>query len=124
RTGRQYRGESHAPTGVQGSDPLPGSQRLHRAGTGRSIGRYQARGVSSDKTEVHEVVDKLDHGLFPGAFCKITDDFLTGNPDLCNVIHADGSGTKSIIAYLAYKESGKAEVFHGISQDSIVMNLD
>lgn len=89
-----------------------------------SIGRYQARGVSSDKTEVHEVVDKLDHGLFPGAFCKITDDFLTGNPDLCNVIHADGSGTKSIIAYLAYKESGKAEVFHGISQDSIVMNLD
>ncbi|HHX82721.1 MAG TPA: phosphoribosylformylglycinamidine cyclo-ligase [Pseudomonadaceae bacterium] len=88
------------------------------------MGRYQARGVSSDKTEVHEVVDKLDHGLFPGAFCKITDDFLTGNPDLCNVIHADGSGTKSIIAYLAYKESGKAEVFHGISQDSIVMNLD
>ena len=89
-----------------------------------SIGRYQARGVSSDKTEVHKVVDKLDHGLFKHAFCKITEDFLTGNPDSCNVIHADGSGTKSIIAYLAYKESGSASVFHGIAQDSIVMNLD
>lgn len=90
----------------------------------QSIGRYQARGVSSDKTEVHKVVDKLDHGLFRHAFCKITEDFLTGNPDLCNVIHADGSGTKSIIAYLAYKESGDPAVFHGIAQDSIVMNLD
>ncbi len=89
-----------------------------------SIGRYQARGVSSDKTEVHDVVDKLDHGLFANAFCKITEDYLTGNPEHCNVIHADGSGTKSIIAYLAYKETGNTEVFHGISQDSIVMNLD
>ncbi len=89
-----------------------------------SIGRYQARGVSSDKNEVHKVVDKLDHGLFPGAFCKITEDFLTGNPEQCNVIHADGSGTKSILAYLSYKETGEAAVFHGISQDSIVMNLD
>ena len=71
-----------------------------------SIGRYQARGVSSDKTEVHKVVDKLDHGLFRHAFCKITEDFLTGNPDCCNVIHADGSGTKSILGYLAYKETG------------------
>ncbi len=89
-----------------------------------SIGRYQARGVSSDKTEVHKVVDKLDHGLFKHAFCKITEDFLTGNPDSCNVIHADGSGTKSILGYLAYKETGDAKVFHGIAQDSIVMNLD
>jgi phosphoribosylformylglycinamidine cyclo-ligase len=89
-----------------------------------SIGRYQARGVSSDKTEVHKVVDKLDHGLFSNAFCKITEDFLTGNPDNCNVIHADGSGTKSIIAYLWYKETGDVSVFEGISQDSIVMNLD
>jgi len=89
-----------------------------------SIGRYQARGVSSDKTEVHHVVDKLDHGLFANAFCKITEDYLTGNPEQCNVIHADGSGTKSIIAYLSYKETGEPEVFHGISQDSIVMNLD
>jgi len=89
-----------------------------------SIGRYQARGVSSDKLEVHQAVDKLDRGLFPRAFCKITEDFLTGNPDNCNIIHSDGSGTKSILAYLAYKESGDAEVFQGISQDSIVMNLD
>lgn len=86
--------------------------------------RYQARGVSSDKTEVHKVVENLDHGLFSNAFCKITEDYLTGNPEQCNVIHADGSGTKSIIAYLAYKETGDTSVFHGISQDSIVMNLD
>ncbi len=89
-----------------------------------SIGRYQARGVSSDKNEVHQVVDNLDHGLFANAFCKITEDYLTGNPEQCNVIHADGSGTKSIIAYLAYKETNDTSVFHGISQDSIVMNLD
>ena len=82
-----------------------------------SIGRYQARGVSSDKTEVHKVVDALDHGLFPNAFCKITEDYLSGNPDQCNVIHADGSGTKSIIAYLSYKESGDPAVFQGISLD-------
>jgi phosphoribosylformylglycinamidine cyclo-ligase len=86
--------------------------------------RYQARGVSSDKIEVHHVVDKLDSGAFPNAFCKITEDFLSGDPDRCNVIHADGSGTKSIIAYLHYKETGDASIFHGIAQDSIVMNLD
>jgi phosphoribosylformylglycinamidine cyclo-ligase len=89
-----------------------------------SIGRYQARGVSSDKTEVHQVVAELDHGLFANAFCKITEDYLTGHPENCNVIHADGSGTKSIIGYLSYKETGDAAVFKGISQDSIVMNLD
>lgn len=94
------------------------------AGAADNASRYQARGVSSDKTEVHNVVDNLDHGLFGNAFCKITEDYLTGNPDQCNVIHADGSGTKSIIAYLAYKETGDTSVFHGISQDSIVMNLD
>src|SRR5690606_23198647 len=91
-------------------------------GTGDDAGRYQARGVSADKTEVHKAV--LDHGIFRGAFCKITEDYLTGDPDQCNVIHADGSGTKSILAYLAYKETGDPSVFHGISQDSIVMNLD
>lgn len=91
---------------------------------GGGAGRYQARGVSADKTEVHRVVDRLDHGLFDNAFCKITEDYLTGNPEQCNIIHADGSGTKSIIAYLAYKESGDPAVFHGIAQDSIVMNLD
>lgn len=86
--------------------------------------RYQARGVSSDKSEVHNVVDKLDAGAMPGAFCKITEDYLSGDPEKCNVIHADGSGTKSIIAYLQYKETGDPSVFHGIAQDSIVMNLD
>ena len=89
-----------------------------------SIGRYQARGVSSDKTEVHRLVANLDHGLFSNAFCKITEDYLTANPEQCNVIHSDGSGTKSIIAYLSYKETGDTQVFQGISQDSIVMNLD
>jgi len=93
-------------------------------GGSAGAGRYQARGVSSDKTEVHSAVDDLDRGLFANAFCKITEDYLTGNPELCNVIHSDGSGTKSIIAYLHYKETGDPSVFYGISQDSIVMNLD
>ncbi|MBN2242789.1 MAG: phosphoribosylformylglycinamidine cyclo-ligase [Acidobacteria bacterium] len=87
-------------------------------------GRYQARGVSPDKTEVHAAVHGLGRGLFPNAFCKITEDYLTGNPENCNVIHADGCGTKSIMAYLHYKETGDPSVFRGISQDSIVMNLD
>ena len=86
--------------------------------------RYQARGVSADKTEVHAAVDKLDAGAVPGAFCKVTEDYLSGDPEKCNVIHSDGSGTKSIIAYLHYKETGDASVFRGIAQDSIVMNLD
>ncbi|GHB90927.1 AIR synthase-related protein [Cerasicoccus arenae] len=87
-------------------------------------GRYAARGVSSSKQEVHDTVDKLDRGLFPGAFCKMTEDFLTGNKKKCNVIHADGSGTKSIVAYLHYRETGDVSVFRGIAQDSIVMNVD
>lgn len=86
--------------------------------------RYLQRGVSSKKEEVHAVVDQLDRGLFPGAFCKITEDFLTGNPHKCNIIHADGSGTKALLAYLHYKETGDPSVFRGIAQDSIVMNLD
>jgi len=89
-----------------------------------SQSRYQSRGVSSDKSEVHDVVDKMDHGAIAGTFCKITEDYLSGDPEKCNIIHADGSGTKSIIAYLQYKESGDPSVFHGIAQDSIVMNLD
>ena len=86
--------------------------------------RYRQRGVSSSKEEVHAVVDGLDRGLFPGAFCKITKDYLTGDPSKCNVIHADGAGTKSIIAYLWYRETGDASVFRGTAQDSLVMNLD
>jgi len=86
--------------------------------------RYSKRGVSSSKKEVHAVVDHMDKGLFEGTFCKVTEDLLTGNPDLCNVIHSDGAGTKSILAYLAFKENGDPDVFKGIAQDSIVMNLD
>lgn len=89
-----------------------------------SNNRYNQRGVSSSKDEVHQVVDKLDRGCFPGAFCKVTNDFLTGRKDMCNVIHSDGAGTKSILAYLWYKETGDPNVFRGIAQDSIVMNLD
>lgn len=87
-------------------------------------GRYAARGVSASKAEVHAVVDKLDPGIFPGAFCKITEDYLTGDPDKCNIIHSDGSGTKSILGYLSYRETGDPSVFHGIAQDSIIMNID
>ena len=86
--------------------------------------RYNQRGVSSDKSEVHKVVDKMDRGLFPGAFCKVTEDLLTKNPDFCNIIHSDGAGTKSILGYLWYRETGDPSIFKGIAQDSIVMNLD
>ena len=86
--------------------------------------RYSARGVSSDKTEVLQAIASLDKGLYPNAFCKISEDFLSGRKDYCNLIHSDGAGTKSILAYLQYKESGDPEVFRGIAQDSIVMNLD
>ena len=86
--------------------------------------RYTARGVSAEKQDVHNVVDQLDPGLFPGSFCKVASDVLGGHQDYCNVIHADGSGTKSILAYLHYRETGETDVFKGISQDSIVMNID
>lgn len=89
-----------------------------------SQNRYNQRGVSSSKEEVHRVVDRMDRGLFPGAFCKITSDALTGRSDLCNIIHSDGAGTKSILGYLWYRETGDASVFKGIAQDSLVMNLD
>ena len=89
-----------------------------------SNNRYAQRGVSSSKQEVHDVVDHMDKGIFPGTFCKVTEDLLTGNPERCNVIHSDGAGTKSILAYISYMETGEPTVFHGIAQDSIVMNLD
>ena len=86
--------------------------------------RYAQRGVSSSKSEVHAVVDKLDRGVFPGAFCKIGADLLTGNPDKCNIIHSDGSGTKSTLAYLHYRETGDPSGFRKTAQDSLVMNID
>jgi len=86
--------------------------------------RYARRGVSSSKSEVHAVVDQLDRGLFPGAFCKIGPDLLTGDPEKCNVIHSDGSGTKSTLAYLHYRETGDPSAFRKTAQDSLVMNID
>jgi phosphoribosylformylglycinamidine cyclo-ligase len=87
-------------------------------------GRYAGRGVSASKGEVHAVVDGLDRGLFPGAFCKLTEDILTGDPARCNVTHSDGSGTKALLAYLWWRETGDASAFRGIAQDSVVMNID
>lgn len=86
--------------------------------------RYQARGVSAGKSEVHAAIDHQDGGLFPGAFCKIVPDLLSGSSEHCLIIHADGAGTKSSLAYLAWKEGMGEGVWPGIAQDSLVMNLD
>jgi len=85
---------------------------------------YSKRGVSAQKEEVHEAVKNLDKGLFANAFCKVYPDVLVGDADWVNVMHADGAGTKSILAYLYWKETGDASVWRGIAQDAIVMNLD
>jgi phosphoribosylformylglycinamidine cyclo-ligase len=89
-----------------------------------SSDRYAQRGVSSSKSEVHAVVDNLDRGIFPGAFCKIGADILTGSTDKCNIIHSDGSGTKSTLAYIHYRETGDPAGFRKTAQDSLVMNID
>ncbi len=86
--------------------------------------RYSQRGVSASKEDVHKAIEKLDKGLFPQAFCKISPDFLGGDPDFCNIMHADGAGTKSALAYLYWKETGDLSVWKGIAQDAIVMNTD
>jgi phosphoribosylformylglycinamidine cyclo-ligase len=85
---------------------------------------YSKRGVSAQKEEVHAATKNLDKGLYPNAFCKIYPDFLGGDSNWVNVMHADGAGTKSILAYLYWKETGDASVWKGIVQDAIVMNLD
>ncbi len=85
---------------------------------------YSQRGVSAQKEEVHEATKSLDKGLYPKAFCKIYPDILGGDKDWVNVMHADGAGTKSILAYLYWKETGDISVWKGIAQDAIVMNLD
>ncbi len=85
---------------------------------------YSKRGVSAQKEEVHEAVKKLDQGLYANAFCKIYPDYLGGSDDFVNVMHADGAGTKSILAYLYWKETGDLSVWKGIAQDAVVMNLD
>lgn len=86
--------------------------------------RYLLRGVSSSKEDVHKAVKNLDKGLFPKAFCKIVPDYLTNDPDYCLVMHADGAGTKSSLAYVYWRETSDMSVWRGIAQDAIVMNTD
>lgn len=86
--------------------------------------RYSQRGVSASKEDVHQAIAKLDKGLFPKAFCKIVPDFLTNDEKYCAVMHADGAGTKSSLAYIYWKETGDFSVWKGIAQDAIVMNID
>ena len=85
---------------------------------------YTRRGVSAQKEEVHAAIEKLDQGLYPYAFCKMYPDFLGGSQDHINITHADGAGTKSILAYLYWKETGDISVWKGIAQDAVAMNLD
>ena len=85
--------------------------------------RYAQRGVSSDKEDVHSAIKNLDKGLFPNAFCKIIED-IAGDPAYCTIMHADGAGTKSSLAYLYWKETGDLSVWKGIAQDAIIMNID
>lgn len=86
--------------------------------------RYAQRGVSADKEDVHRAIAQLDKGLFPKAFCKIVPDTLAGDPDYCTIMHADGAGTKSSLAYLYWRETGDLSVWRGIAQDAVVMNTD
>ena len=86
--------------------------------------KYDSRGVSFDKKEVHDAIKNIDKGLFPNAFCKIIPDLISGDDDYCIVMHADGAGTKSSLAYAYWKETGDLDVWKGISQDSLIMNID
>ncbi|MEC8113842.1 MAG: AIR synthase related protein [Bacteroidota bacterium] len=89
-----------------------------------SDARYAARGVSASKEEVHAAIEGIDKGLFPRAFCKIVPDHLTGSEEHCVVMHADGAGTKSSLAYMYWKETGDLGVWRGIAQDALIMNVD
>lgn len=86
--------------------------------------KYNQRGVSASKEDVHQAIKHIDKGLFPKAFCKIIPDMLTGDPDYCLVMHADGAGTKSALAYMYWKTTGDLSVWKGIAQDAVVMNTD
>ncbi|HOK26962.1 MAG TPA: AIR synthase-related protein [Bacteroidales bacterium] len=86
--------------------------------------RYNKRGVSSSKEDVHKAISALDKGIFPNTFCKIVPDILGRDPEYCNIMHADGAGTKSSLAYVYWKETGDMSVWKGIAQDAVVMNLD
>jgi phosphoribosylformylglycinamidine cyclo-ligase len=86
--------------------------------------RYSLRGVSASKSDVHAAIEHVDKGVFPNAFCKIMPDFFGNDPAYCNVMHADGAGTKSALAYMYWKETGDLSVWKGIAQDAIIMNID
>lgn len=86
--------------------------------------RYDQRGVSASKDDVHNAIKNIDKGIFPKAFCKIVPDILTNDADYCNIMHADGAGTKSSLAYTYWKETGDLSVWRGIAQDAVIMNLD
>ena len=92
--------------------------------TADSQNRYEQRGVSAAKEDVHHAIKNIDKGLFPKAFCKIVPDFLTNDPDFCLIMHADGAGTKSSLAYTYWRETGDMSIWKGIAQDALVMNLD
>jgi phosphoribosylformylglycinamidine cyclo-ligase len=87
-------------------------------------GRYDLRGVSASKEDVHNAIKNIDKGIFPNAFCKIVPDYLGGDSAYCNIMHADGAGTKSSLAYIYWKETGDLSVWKGIAQDALVMNID
>ena len=86
--------------------------------------RYMMRGVSASKEDVHNAIKNIDKGIFPKAFCKIIPDILGGDPEYCNIMHADGAGTKSSLAYMYWKETGDLSVWKGIAQDALIMNID
>ncbi|MCQ2065637.1 MAG: AIR synthase-related protein [Bacteroidaceae bacterium] len=86
--------------------------------------RYMLRGVSASKEDVHNAIKNIDKGIFPKAFCKIIPDILGGDPEYCNIMHADGAGTKSSLAYAYWKETGDLSVWKGIAQDALIMNID
>ena len=86
--------------------------------------RYNLRGVSASKEDVHDAIKNIDKGIFPKAFCKIVPDILGGDPDFCNIMHADGAGTKSSLAYVYWRETGDISVWKGIAQDALIMNID
>lgn len=86
--------------------------------------RYNRRGVSASKEDVHNAIKYIDKGLYPKAFCKIIPDFLANDPEYCNIMHADGAGTKSSLAYLYWRETGDLSVWKGIAQDALIMNVD
>ena len=86
--------------------------------------RYNKRGVSASKEDVHNAIKNIDKGVFPRAFCKIVPDYLGGDEAYCNIMHADGAGTKSSLAYMYWKETGDLSVWKGIAQDALIMNID